>query len=150
MHAQIGLECSKMFRLPGYSQNRHMKVARLSALRTGGLYPPKEDPWYSFLLQTQSTPGPQRKGKSKLIKNLKDPTRNLARYPRPSGSQRSASTNCSTPKISPKSRQTQPFINKTATATCFGEYQASFTLDGYTNYLQLFTDWRWFYFSRNM
>jgi hypothetical protein len=34
-----------------------MKVVRLSALRTGRLYPRKSS-WYSFLLEAESTPGP--------------------------------------------------------------------------------------------
>ena len=33
--------------------NRHMKVAQ----RTGRLYP-RRYPWYSFLLEAESTPGP--------------------------------------------------------------------------------------------
>jgi hypothetical protein len=35
---------------PRYQDIRHMKVVRLSALRTA--------PWYSFLLEADSTPGP--------------------------------------------------------------------------------------------
>jgi hypothetical protein len=35
--------------------NRHMKVVRLSALRTGRLYPPRKYSWYSFLLEAEST-----------------------------------------------------------------------------------------------
>jgi hypothetical protein len=35
-----------------------MKVARLSVLRTGRLYPRKYF-WYSFLLEAESTPGPE-------------------------------------------------------------------------------------------
>ena len=31
---------------------------RLSALRTGRLYPPRKYSWYSFLLQAEPTPGP--------------------------------------------------------------------------------------------
>ena len=34
-----------------------MKVVRLSALRTGRLYPKKYS-WYAFLLEAESTPGP--------------------------------------------------------------------------------------------
>jgi hypothetical protein len=40
-----------------FQDNRHMKVVRLSALRTGHLYPRKYS-WYSFLLEVESTPGP--------------------------------------------------------------------------------------------
>ena len=35
-----------------------MKVVRLSALRTGRLYPPKRYPWYSSVLEAESAPGP--------------------------------------------------------------------------------------------
>ena len=38
---------------PRFIDNRHMKVVRLAALRTGRLYP-----WYSFLLEAESTTGP--------------------------------------------------------------------------------------------
>jgi hypothetical protein len=37
---------------------RHMKLVRLSVLLTGRLYPPTKYLWYSFLLQSESTPGP--------------------------------------------------------------------------------------------
>jgi hypothetical protein len=37
-----------------FHDNRHMKVVRLSALRTGRLYPPRKYTWYSFLLQAES------------------------------------------------------------------------------------------------
>ena len=39
------------------SWQRHRMVVRLSALRTGRLYP-RKDTWYSFLLEAESTPGP--------------------------------------------------------------------------------------------
>jgi hypothetical protein len=41
----------------------YMKVVRLSVLRTGLLYPPplpKKYCWYSFVLESESTPGPPR------------------------------------------------------------------------------------------
>ena len=40
---------------PRFNENQHMKVVRLSALRTGHIYP-KEYSWYSFLLEAESTP----------------------------------------------------------------------------------------------
>jgi hypothetical protein len=38
--------------------NRHINVARLSALRTGSLYPSRNYSWYTFLLEAESTEGP--------------------------------------------------------------------------------------------
>jgi hypothetical protein len=43
---------------PRFLDSRHMKVVRLSALRTGSLYPIRKYSWYSFLLEAESTPGP--------------------------------------------------------------------------------------------
>jgi hypothetical protein len=43
---------------PRFQENRHMKAVRLSAPRTGRLYPMKYS-WYSFLLEAESTPGPK-------------------------------------------------------------------------------------------
>jgi len=34
-----GPECSRRFRLPGFPDSRHLKMVRLSAQRTGRLYP---------------------------------------------------------------------------------------------------------------
>ena len=42
---------------PRFQDNQHMKVVRLSALRTGSLYHPRKYSWYSFLLEPESTPG---------------------------------------------------------------------------------------------
>ena len=55
----MGPNGSKRFRLPGFSDSCHMKLAMLSALCTSHLYPPGEIPWYSFLLKAESTPGTQ-------------------------------------------------------------------------------------------
>ena len=46
---------SRTVRLPEFLDNRHMKAVRLSALRTGRLYPSRRYPWYSFLLEAEST-----------------------------------------------------------------------------------------------
>ena len=43
---------------PRFQDSRHMNVVRLSAVRTGRLYPPRRYSWYSFLLEAESTPGP--------------------------------------------------------------------------------------------
>jgi hypothetical protein len=53
-----GLERFRKLRLTDFEDNRQMKVARLSALRTGRFYPRKYS-WFSFLLEAESTPGPQ-------------------------------------------------------------------------------------------
>jgi hypothetical protein len=43
---------------PRFQDNLHMKVVRLSALRTGRRLPPSNYGWYSFLLAAEWTPGP--------------------------------------------------------------------------------------------
>jgi hypothetical protein len=45
-----GPEGPSSLRLPDFKTNRHMKVVRLSALRTGRLYPHRKYSWYSFML----------------------------------------------------------------------------------------------------
>ena len=47
---------------PRILHNRHMKVIKLSALRTGRLYAPGNIPGTHFLLEAESTPGPQSEG----------------------------------------------------------------------------------------
>jgi len=41
---------------PRFQDNRHMKVVRLSALRTGRFNPPRKYFWYSVPLEAESTP----------------------------------------------------------------------------------------------
>jgi hypothetical protein len=43
-------------------------AVRLSALRIGRLLPPREDSWYSFLLEAESTPEPYAIGPSDFLK----------------------------------------------------------------------------------
>jgi len=41
-----------------FEENWDMRVVRLSALSTGHPYDPRKYPWYSFLPEAVSTPGP--------------------------------------------------------------------------------------------
>jgi len=50
-------EGSRSLRLPEFLDSRHMKEARLSVVRTATLTHRKH-PWYSFLLEYESTPVP--------------------------------------------------------------------------------------------
>ena len=59
LQAWTGPESSRKVKAPRFQDSRHMKVVRLSALRTGLLYPPRKYSWYSFLLEAESTPRPQ-------------------------------------------------------------------------------------------
>jgi hypothetical protein len=51
-----GPEGSRMLRLPRLQYSRHMKVVKLSALRTGRLYLQEI---FLVLISAESTPGPQ-------------------------------------------------------------------------------------------
>jgi len=61
--------------MPRYQDSRHMKVVIFSALRTCRLSPRKYF-WYSFLLETESTPGPQFAGRIVSMKNSHDTIEN--------------------------------------------------------------------------
>jgi hypothetical protein len=70
LQAWTGPEGYRRLRLPRFQDNRHMKLIRLSALRTGRLYPPKKYSWYSFLLESGSTPrGHSAAGRIMSMKN---------------------------------------------------------------------------------
>lgn len=50
-----GPESSMRLRLPGLSDNRRMKEARLSALSTGQPYRRRRYRWYSYMSEAEST-----------------------------------------------------------------------------------------------
>ena len=77
LQARCGPEFSRRFRLPDFHELRHMKVVRSSASRTSRLYP-QECSWYSFLLGTESTPGPWC-GRKYITENSSDKTGNQSR-----------------------------------------------------------------------
>jgi hypothetical protein len=54
LQAWINPEGSRRLRLPDFKDNRNVKVVRLSALRTGRIYPSRKYSWYSFLLEAES------------------------------------------------------------------------------------------------
>jgi len=58
IQAWTGPEGSRRLKRPEFLDNQHIKVVRLSALRTGRLYTPWKYCWYSFLLEAGSTPVP--------------------------------------------------------------------------------------------
>jgi len=57
LQAWTGPECFRRLRLPEFLDNRHMKVAKLSALHTGRLYPPAETPGANFCYRLGRTQG---------------------------------------------------------------------------------------------
>ena len=56
LSAWLDLEESRRLRLPEFPQNLHMKMTKLTALRTSHLSAPRKNSWYLFLLETESTP----------------------------------------------------------------------------------------------
>jgi hypothetical protein len=58
-------------------------MLRLSAVRTGHLYRPRKYSWYSFLLEAESTSGPQCDRKDFVIEEFQ--SHHLEKNPRTSG-----------------------------------------------------------------
>jgi hypothetical protein len=58
LQARTGPQGFRRFRLPGFSDNRHMNVAKVVSLKLRLPLTLEEDPWYSFLLEAESVPGP--------------------------------------------------------------------------------------------
>jgi len=77
---------------PGFQDNRHMMLVRLSTPRTGRFYPPRK--YSSFLLEAEATPGPYW-GRQDYV-NKKFQWHHRESNPRPSDLQRNASINCAT------------------------------------------------------
>ena len=51
--AWTGLWRARRLRISEFLDSQHIKVASLSALRRGRLYPSGDTPWYSFLLEDE-------------------------------------------------------------------------------------------------
>ena len=58
VQAWTGPECPQEFQTPRFHDSRYIKVVMLSVC-TGRLYSPRKYSRYSFLLEAESTPGPQ-------------------------------------------------------------------------------------------
>jgi hypothetical protein len=78
---------------PRFLDNRHMKVVRLSALRTGRLYPPGKIPGTHFCLRLSRPQDHSATGRIMSMKNSSDTIGNRTRDVPACGS---ASTNCAT------------------------------------------------------
>jgi hypothetical protein len=62
--------------LPGFLDNRHIKVVRLSALRTGRLY---LQGWSLVLISVRGSVIPRVVGRTKSMENANDPIRDRTR-----------------------------------------------------------------------
>jgi hypothetical protein len=79
---------------PRFQDNRHLKTVRLSALRTGRLYPPRKYSWHSFLLEVGSIQGHNAVGRIMPTKLSSDTNGN--RTPNLPACNTVPSTNCAT------------------------------------------------------
>ena len=79
VQAWTGTKGSRRSRLPEGLDNRHMKVAKLSALRTGLFFPPRRDPSYSFFKRLIRPQGHSVAGRITSMKNPNDTIENRTR-----------------------------------------------------------------------
>ena len=79
----IGPSRCRRLRLPEFLDNRYMKVARLSALRTGRLYPPGVVPGTNFCWRLSRPQGHSAAGRIMSVKSPSDPIENRKRESRP-------------------------------------------------------------------
>ena len=70
---------SRKYRLAEFVDNRHMKVARLSALHTGPLYPPRKIPGTHFCCRSRRPQGHSTAGRIRSMQNCSDPNGNRTR-----------------------------------------------------------------------
>jgi hypothetical protein len=70
---------SRRFRLPEFSDNRHMNVVWLSVLRTGRLYSPEKIPGTHFCYRLSPPQGHSATGRIKSTNNFNDPNGNRTR-----------------------------------------------------------------------
>ena len=69
------VETPRIYRQPGHKGGKVVSPTHRPPL----VFTPRKDPWYSFVLEAESTPGPSAEGRIKSIKNPYDPTGNRNR-----------------------------------------------------------------------
>ena len=101
MQARTGPEGSRRLRLPRIQDNRHMKVVRLSAPRTGRLYPPGNIPGNHFCSRLSRSQGHSAAGRFVSKKNSNDTL----------GNRTCAVPNPAAPPLAPCARKKKPLFN---------------------------------------
>jgi hypothetical protein len=76
LQAWTGPWGSRRLRLVEFLENRHMKMVKVSALRTGRFYPPRKVPGTHFCYRMSRPHGHSAAGRVRSLKNSSDPIRN--------------------------------------------------------------------------
>jgi len=79
LQAWTGPEGCRRLRLPRFQDNRHMKVVRLSAIRTGRLYPSGNTPGSHFCWRLSQPHGHSAAGRIMSMENSGDTNGNRTR-----------------------------------------------------------------------